>query len=405
MSKSPENDIRLEVNSPAISPIRGSVVDTDAEPPIFLRAYRALKPVRDFVYYHLSIISDRIIFIEYQKIIERDLKTDVRPSTLLRARNKYWLKNVESRIISLSGVNKITGDPLRVTYFGDKSSLRYLCYKFFPENSVTQVEEGRCLTGNIHNIASFYSRESDLIIFDRPIGSRWVPDYGEWACSPRWVRMIRWFPPNTTKEDAKKSFWKYQHTNYYRSQELGLTRIVSRKVSDLVFFYDSMYLPSMRNRHNSYAVIEDKEYFVKKGKTGFLILLCRSDGLPVAGSLNFSKGNILYSDMNGVLMGDSQLLRNGALAAIYFNTIDYAIENHYAYLDMGLTTPILSDGVFKHKLRWGFEPIRCPWHVMEWLWWNPQSSKSGLDILSAHQFHKEFVTYGGRWLTRLYSDS
>ena len=55
----------------------------------------------------------------------------------------------------------------------------------------------------------------------------------------------------------------------------------------------------------------------------------------------------------GVLRGDFNYVKKGALIAVYYYTIEYLRKRNYKKLSLGGARPFLNDGLLNHKLCWG----------------------------------------------------
>jgi len=369
---------------------------------LMVRSLRAGKPVLNWLDKQMSIMSEQLIFKANKHENELRRKLGIAVTYNIRWMHRNLLSDIESNAICLMGREPNTGEEFTVQYLGNSESLKYFIHLLFQSEPVEIKNLGRCLTAQLGAAGCSLAAKSDLVIMERPVRSIWKPPYGDWMCSPRWVRMVKSLPRGITKDEVKAGYWKYQHTNYYRVGKLGLSRKISRKVEDFRFFYETMHVPTMHVRHGSYGRSATEEYCLSLAQKGFLLWLLLPDGTPIAGSINMEQDGMIYLVMNGILNGDSDWLRKGALAAIYIHNLDYAVEQGFHRVDMGETTPITSDGVFIHKSHWGLTPERSPWHMTEILVWNPNSSPLGWKWMESNRLTTEFATYGGEKMHWLY---
>jgi hypothetical protein len=55
----------------------------------------------------------------------------------------------------------------------------------------------------------------------------------------------------------------------------------------------------------------------------------------------------------GVLGGNFDYVKRGAIIALYYYTIQYLKQRNHEKLSLGLARPFFNDGVLHHKLNWG----------------------------------------------------
>jgi hypothetical protein len=119
----------------------------------------------------------------------------------------------------------------------------------------------------------------------------------------------------------------------------------------LKFFYEKMYFPYIKKRYGDSAVIQSFNYFEKKFlKKGELVFIKLNDEY-VSAALCEMSNKVYFFKKVGVL--NESLVKEGALSATYYFAILRAKEKNAKYIDFGLSRPFLSDGVLRHKRKWG----------------------------------------------------
>jgi hypothetical protein len=129
---------------------------------------------------------------------------------------------------------------------------------------------------------------------------------------------------------------------------------ISKDPTDFDFFYNNMYIPYIMNRHGDCGLKVSFERMKNSFENGELLFI-KQKGKAIAGVI------IDYKVMNGtprttqlgVLRGDFDYVRKGALIAIYYYTIEYLREKGYKKYSVGLARPFINDGMLNHKLYWG----------------------------------------------------
>jgi|GEM_PF-1448297 len=368
------------------------IVGKGERPPFLVRAYRLGAPVRRWLNQHLTVMTEELITMAYECGNQNLHTMGLQIGKSLRRLHKTSLIGLESDVVRLIGIGKGDGKPLSVLYLGDEVSLKFLIYTMFADGSVERFNLGRCLTTQMLDAASLLARSNDLVVFERLVGTKWEPPFGEWISTPRWVRMVIDIPPGTTKAEMRSYLNQRQKKNIKKVLNEGIYPIISTRFDDLQFFIEKMHIPTIRTRHGEYAGTPDQKHYLKLAKKGLLLFHCLPDGTRIAGSLNVLRNKYFYAVFCGFLDGDLQWLEKGALAADYLYIIEYAVENGFRRLDCGEVIPILSNGLYNHKKRWGFHTEISPWHVTEWLFWIPGNSQSAWNWIKENPFELQYVS-------------
>jgi hypothetical protein len=153
-------------------------------------------------------------------------------------------------------------------------------------------------------------------------------------------------------EEVEQRFRSDARRNDMRkAKNFGYTYEISHKESDLEMFYQDMYLPTMMKRHGDLADLLPKReayQFLRHGQ----LFLTKRDGVYVSGGLCLVQQGILGFKEMGVLNGDEQLMREGAVGAMNYLRMYWAHEQGYRGVNLGTCWPFLSGG-FRNKRKWG----------------------------------------------------
>jgi hypothetical protein len=153
-------------------------------------------------------------------------------------------------------------------------------------------------------------------------------------------------------EDVEQRFRKDARRNDVRkAQKHGYGYEISHRETDVEMFYNDMYLPTMQKRHGELADLLPKQEAYQLLRHGSLFLTKR-DGVYVAGGLCIVREGILEFREMGVLDGDNQLMREGAVGAMNYLRICWAYKEKYRGVNFGDCWPYLS-GIFLSKRKWG----------------------------------------------------
>jgi hypothetical protein len=128
--------------------------------------------------------------------------------------------------------------------------------------------------------------------------------------------------------------------------------LVTQASEDFETFYHSMYVPFTHTRHGELASMRkphDLRY--RLGWGGILWIL--RDGQRVAGIQFEQNRQTLGLLALGIANGDLALVRDGAIAALYYHVIRLARELRCTTVDFRGSRPSLSDGLLRYKRKWG----------------------------------------------------
>ena len=129
----------------------------------------------------------------------------------------------------------------------------------------------------------------------------------------------------------------------------------------LHLFYHTMYLPYIYSRYGKLTVLTTlnrMEDILQRGE----LLLVKRGGEYVAGQLIYKASPVPIVSYFGIKDGNFDLVKQGAMFALYYYAILWAKEKGYTKLDFGHCRPFLNDGVFLFKRGFGMKIQRNPRH-------------------------------------------
>ncbi len=133
-----------------------------------------------------------------------------------------------------------------------------------------------------------------------------------------------------------------------RIRKFNLSYEVTNNPRDFEHFYETMHVPYIKNRHGAESMFLSRKRIQKIFKESTLILL-KKDNEVIAGDLleQTSRGAALR--LTGIKDGNLDYLRYGAGVALYYFGILEAQKRGYKKINIGGTTPFLSDGLTRFK--------------------------------------------------------
>jgi hypothetical protein len=135
---------------------------------------------------------------------------------------------------------------------------------------------------------------------------------------------------------------------------------VRRGAEDADHFHRDFYLPYVRWRFGDDVHSRDVREIRAAVRHGFILQILHGE-LPVAAAAcRLGRASVTLVALG--LRGDyHDLLRRGALSAVYYQLFRWARENHLGRVDLLRARPHGQDGVAVHKTRFGARPEQDPW--------------------------------------------
>ncbi len=138
---------------------------------------------------------------------------------------------------------------------------------------------------------------------------------------------------------------------------------VSRSAADFAYFYDRMHAPTMRERHGGSARSMDRDTaYHSLFRPGGLLFFVHDGHQRVAGALAAVDRDRrrLTGRLIGVLDGEDQHRRQGALAAVYHLQLQWAAAKGIDCVDLSGSEPFLSKGTWQFKRKLGAAVVPPP---------------------------------------------
>jgi len=261
----------------------------------------------------------------------------------------FFLSELRVEVLNLHFELNYIDDPLNILYIGNKHQLKFIMgligtnkCKFSKHCTLFFWEIGRYLENpNLKTDLITININKILYYYLRPKGYFRIPDF---------VKSV--LDLSGSFEDIKKNF----HENILRNNRNILNSKYSWKVlnneSALRHFYYEMYVPYIKKRFGELAVI-DSYYKVRRlFRTGFLMTI-QKENKPLSGAICRTRNGIFIFEFVGIEKGSLQLLKEGALDALYYYCISLALEKKCKEIDFGNSRPFLNDGLIRYKRKWG----------------------------------------------------
>jgi hypothetical protein len=145
-------------------------------------------------------------------------------------------------------------------------------------------------------------------------------------------------------------------------REAGFNWRTSTSREDFDHFYQRMYLPFVRSRHEDGVIVSAAESFWElwlARRNGVLLLITDKDK-PVAGMLCSIVDDTCYSLEGGVLDASPELFQRGVWSFLNAGMMEWGHQQGASYFNFGGTRSWRSNSVFESKRRWGSEVVERP---------------------------------------------
>jgi len=139
-----------------------------------------------------------------------------------------------------------------------------------------------------------------------------------------------------------------------RIRARGFSAVVCRDPAWAHEFFHRFHAPSIAARYGREGYVRGLRAIRRDvAQDGGEFLQIMRDGECVAALLGFPRSDGYRMAKLGWRAGDPQVAKSGALAAIYWFTMQRAHEIGLSQVRMGGTSPYLEDGQFRYKAKWG----------------------------------------------------
>jgi hypothetical protein len=249
-----------------------------------------------------------------------------------------------------AGAEKHSGAPLRLFYFGSGNHLAWVRDTAFASCTL-ESERQRIPMWHAQREIARAAAGVDLVVADLP-----------WP----WQRQLRGrglveVPAWINQRLALPELWPDVFPRLRRSargedlraiRKHGLGYRVVRDENAIRRFYEEMYVPHLTRRFGEAAYIEPEwkiRYCVEQGT---LMEILRGEEVLAAQVLWGSRGSLhfLWAGTAGREFGNET---RGIFPALYYYGILHAFENGFDEADYCGSRPVLADGIFQMKRRWG----------------------------------------------------
>ncbi|KAF0192508.1 MAG: hypothetical protein FD165_671 [Gammaproteobacteria bacterium] len=247
---------------------------------------------------------------------------------------------------SLTGNERDSGASLSIVYAGCEKNKNYIANMAFAEN-FTEIYLGKKWLWDVRKIRRARHDRGDVLIME--INRRLQAWSG--ACG---YYVPVWIDGETSFDDISRLMKVSERlkSDLRRIRKSGLTYEVTRRKDLFLDFYHRMYLPYTLQAHGDEAVPHSLDTVMSASERSDLLLVKR-DGDVIAGEIIVYERDGARFWCSGVVNGNYDHVKAGALAALYYYRYLYLSERGYDKVHLGATRAFLKDGVLQYKKKWG----------------------------------------------------
>jgi hypothetical protein len=252
-----------------------------------------------------------------------------------------------------AGQNEGSGGLL---FCGDAGDKNYIVRMTFA-GGCAQTEMGRLWVWQVIRLIRSRACGLDFLMYDVPLRLSGLLGRRRCFCLPLWAHgdldsSLIDFKSRSLKEDIRKIRNKYAYTFEVTADRAGLK-----------FFYDEMYVPYAKAQYGEELILDDFEDMVQAAENMEVLWIIK-EGVRVAGMCFYYKEGKATLKSMGVLKGDEELVKSGAIQAMYYYMTNHLKDKGYSRAGVGGSRPFFTDGVLNFKKKWGLRLTRCQSNVI-----------------------------------------
>jgi hypothetical protein len=260
------------------------------------------------------------------------------------------LRLARADALLVEGRERDTGLPLTAFYFGHYDNYEFLCGRIFSDFRIIEKHE------RIHSLfvkrwIARYARRASLLLLDVELLYCRLLSTQSYLEIPQWIRQKYRIPE--TWEEVLGTFRKNtKRVDLRKVRQFGLSYRITREERDFEEFYHRMYVPYLTKRFEGEVIIEPEWKVLRQCRKGEIMQILRDEQVVAAVVLHCLKGRLAYVWV-GVPEDLDDELCAGAFSGMYYFTIQYGFQCGCQEIDFLGSRPLLNDGLFRYKRKWG----------------------------------------------------
>lgn len=260
----------------------------------------------------------------------------------------YLLRRIRKRVWIVKGAEKNSGDSLTLVFAGTVINKNYIRHLIFG-NEFQEEYIGKRFFSNILQSRGLNKLNGSIIVMEveKELRKR-LPKDGSFV-TPCWL---------SGELDLSNDLVKLVSANIKRNikkiKQKNVRYEIQNGIRDFDNFYHTMYFPYINKRYTDEAVVWSYEDMKKEfAKCIHLLVLREND--EIAGTLINIREEIPRLWVIGIKNGNFELLKEGAMHAIWYFFFQYFREKGAKRVSLGYTRSFFDDGVLQYKKKWGMK--------------------------------------------------
>jgi hypothetical protein len=267
------------------------------------------------------------------------------------------VRNLHVDMMIIEGAEKFSQASMTTLYIGHHENDAFMLNLIYDRYTVTKKHAKLPLTG-FFKWFILYRHSVDLIILDHELLLCTLYKNPSWLVIPQWIRQ-KFYVPDTWDEVLSKFRKNTKKTDLRKVRKYMFSYRISRDKNDFDIFYEKLYKPYLEMRFNDEVIIESKPKVLRQCRKGELMQIIRDGEVVAAVLLHNSEGRLAYVWV-GVPDHITGEMSKGAFSALYYFTILYGFNSGCHEIDFLGTRPLLNDGLFQYKRKWGTVVQKSP---------------------------------------------
>jgi len=295
----------------------------------------------------------------------------------------YFFRHLQTVYLcryTMEGPERKSGTPIKVAYFGNDKKLKNYWESMLFAESANTIPGKKTLLWRARKLARKNLKHYDLMLVEINSLTRQLVKRKRGYFLPRWFDTLL---------DVNNSLDAISRNDTLKKIKMhGLSCEVRTSEDDLSFFYDRMFKPYITARHKDKAVLVDYNYFLKRfnKKDSHLFFLLKNNK-PIAASFNEKEDGMMKFSGLGILDGSREIMRLGAVRALYYFMLNYYKETNVRRINFGGASPLLSDGLTQFKVALRAFPNKKKLLGEKSIWVTPlNDSSASRNFLTANPF-------------------
>lgn len=247
----------------------------------------------------------------------------------------------------VSGLERTSRKQLNILWSGPEEHLAYFAQRFFQSGQINSYPVGRRSLRSLDALLSRYHCQIAMVIATKNVLALAVSESD--LVLPLWIECTvnideKHVIPKSG--DIRRSVRRFKSNDYRCS--------MSSDAEDLHYFFDAIYLPTIRKSHGEAALpasLQDRLSQFERGDAELMKVL--HEGQCIAGLIIDYRKSIPALREIGVLDGSQDLKRRGVIPSLNQYAFEYLQSKGYATASLGMSRPFLDDGVLQFKRKFG----------------------------------------------------